>query len=69
MNRREFGITLLAALPAISISGQQQPLQSRVNGVRLNAHLTELAQFGKTPEGGTNRVAYSEMDVQARNYA
>lgn len=49
------------------------PLQSndrlRVNGQRLNQHLAELAAFGKTPEGGTHRVAYSDEDVQARAYA
>ncbi len=31
--------------------------------------MTELAAFGKTPEGGTNRVAYSDEDLQARDYA
>lgn len=30
--------------------------------------LNELAEFGKTPEGGTNRVAYSDEDLQARQY-
>ena len=69
MNRREFSLSLLAAVPAIAISAQQPPSKLRVNGARLNAHLTELAQFGKTPEGGTHRVAYSETDLQARQYA
>src|SRR5439155_5713460 len=41
----------------------------RVNGDRLNAHLAELAKIGATPEGGTNRVAYSEADRQGREYA
>lgn len=41
----------------------------RVNGNRLNTHLTELAQFGKTAEGGTHRVAYSDEDLQARQFA
>ena len=66
MDRRTFNLSLLAALPAIS--WQTSPVL-RVNGSRLNTHLTELAQFGKTPEGGTNRVAYSEDDLQARQYA
>ncbi|MBK9153886.1 MAG: M20 family metallo-hydrolase [Chloracidobacterium sp.] len=39
-----------------------------VNGDRLNASLRELAEFGKTAEGGTNRVAYSAEDVAARQY-
>ena len=69
MNRREFSLSLLAAVPAIAVSARQSPPKLRVNGERLNAHLTELARFGKTPEGGTNRVAYSETDLQARLYA
>lgn len=66
MDRRTFNFSLLAALPALSL--QSSPTL-RVNGSRLNTHLTELAQFGKTPEGGTNRVAYSDDDLQARQYA
>jgi len=69
MNRREFSLSLLAAVPAIAVSARQSPPKLRLNGERLNAHLTELARFGKTPEGGTNRVAYSETDLQARLYA
>ena len=66
MDRRTFNFSLLAALPAIS--WQSSPAL-RVNGSRLNTHLAELAQIGKTPEGGTNRVAYSDEDLQAREYA
>lgn len=67
MNRREFNLHLLAAVPAIALPAQQSQL--RVNGQRVNQHLTELAQFGKTPEGGTHRVAYSDAELQAREYA
>ncbi|MBL8204436.1 MAG: M20 family metallo-hydrolase [Blastocatellia bacterium] len=66
MNRREFNLHLLAAVPAIALPAQQSQL--RVKGQRVNQHLTELAQFGKTPEGGTHRVAYSDADLQAREY-
>lgn len=71
MNRREFSLSLLAAVPAIAVSvhAQQSLAPLRVNGTRLNVHLTELAQFGRTPEGGTSRVAYSDLDLQARQYA
>ncbi len=68
MNRREFSLSLLAAVPALAISAQQTPPKLRVNGDRLNAHLVELAKFGKTPEGGTSRVAYSDLDLAARQY-
>ena len=66
MNRQEFNVHLLAAVPAIALPAQHSQL--RVNGQRVNQHLTELAQFGKIPEGGTHRVAYSDTDLQARQY-
>ncbi len=69
MNRREFSLSLLLAIPGLSslTTPAQSPL--RVNGVRLNLHLKELAQFGHTVEGGTHRVAYSDADLEARQYA
>jgi beta-ureidopropionase / N-carbamoyl-L-amino-acid hydrolase len=69
MNRREFNVNLLFAVPALAAAFPQAPARLRVNGPRLNGRLSELAQFGKTPEGGTHRLAYSEADLQARQYA
>lgn len=69
MNRRNFSLSLLAAVPAIALRTVQSTSQLRVDGRRVNAHLSEIAQFGKTAEGGTNRVAYSDADLQARQYA
>lgn len=40
----------------------------RVNGARLNQHIGELAEFGKNPQGGVSRLAYSEADRQGREY-
>lgn len=68
MKRRHFNLTLLAAVPAFALRLPQQQPTIRVNGTRLNQRLSELAQFGKTPEGGTNRVAYSDEDLKAREY-
>jgi len=39
---------------------------ARVNGDRVNAHLAALAGFGKNPQGGVSRVAYSDADRAAR---
>ena len=39
---------------------------ARVNGDRVNAHLAALAEFGKNPQGGVSRVAYSDADRAAR---
>src|SRR5438876_1202260 len=69
MNRRAFNLHLLAAIPAIALPTRQAPSPLRVNGQRVNQHLSELAQFGKTPEGGTQRVAYTDTDLQGRQYA
>jgi beta-ureidopropionase / N-carbamoyl-L-amino-acid hydrolase len=69
IRRRDFNFSLLATVPVLVLGVRQTPATLRVNGVRLNSHLTELAQFGKTAEGGTHRVAYSDADLQARQYA
>src|SRR5256886_14930057 len=72
MNRRVFGLSLLATSAAVPINrfafafGSQPQL--RVNGARLNQHLKELSEFGKNPQGGVSRVAYSEADRQGREY-
>src|SRR5258706_10888416 len=43
------------------------PLSSplRINGERLNATLTKLSEFGRNPQGGVTRLAYSEADLHA----
>jgi len=69
MNRRDFNQSLLFAVPALTWLVPQGPSQLHINGQRLNARLTELAEFGKTPEGGTHRLAYSDADLEARQYA
>jgi N-carbamoyl-L-amino-acid hydrolase len=69
MNRREFNLNMLYAAGAFALPPSQPSSKLRVNGQRVNAHLAELAQFGKTPEGGTHRLAYSEADLKGREYA
>ena len=68
MHRREFNRNLLTAGGAFVLSPSQSTIRPRVNGPRLNRHLAELAEFGKTAAGGTSRVAYSDADLQAREY-
>jgi N-carbamoyl-L-amino-acid hydrolase len=48
-------------------TAQGQPAL-RINGARINRHLAELAEFGRNPQGGVSRVAYSEADRQGRAY-
>ncbi len=68
MNRRHFSLALLGAVTATALKPQLAP-QLRVDGTRLNEHLSALAEFGKNPQGGVSRVAYSEADRQGREYA
>ena len=77
MNRRQFGATVAGGLlssPVFGSSlGKLAPLIARaaprVDGTRLNRHLAELSRFGANPQGGVTRLAYSDADKQAREYA
>ncbi|HKA22547.1 MAG TPA: M20 family metallo-hydrolase [Blastocatellia bacterium] len=40
----------------------------RVTGDRIVEHLNALSQFGKNPQGGVSRVAFSDADRQGREY-
>ena len=40
----------------------------RINGTRLTASLAKLSEFGRNPQGGVSRVAYSDADKQAREW-
>jgi len=72
MNRREFNFALGTATAAAALKGSRAlaafSVPLRVNGARLNQHLTELSEFGKNPQGGVSRVAYSEADRLGREY-
>ena len=78
ISRREFnsGFILSAASLASGLGSnvqarvQASPLQQhlRVNGPRIIEHLTALAEFGKNPQGGVSRVAYSDADLRGREY-
>ena len=68
MNRREFNFGLFAAFGFMITQAHQARTQLRINGRRLNEHLSALAEFGKNPQGGVSRLAYSEADLQGRQY-
>ena len=69
MNRRDFNLSLLSAVSVLISKPSRAQSQLRVNGARINSHLAALAEFGKNPQGGVSRVAYSEADRQGREYA
>jgi N-carbamoyl-L-amino-acid hydrolase len=69
IDRREFATLVLGSL-LTPLDARRASAQStapmRVNGDRLNGHLAALSQFGKNPQGGVSRVAYSQADIDAR---
>src|SRR5262245_40918362 len=70
MNRRQFSLGLLGTAGVVALHKIAVAVQPklRVNGARLNANLKALSEFGKNPQGGVSRVAYSEADRQGREY-
>jgi hypothetical protein len=61
-------IAVLMVLPTAAQSPASP--KPRVNGQRLIQHLNELANFGKNPQGGVSRVAYTECNApDARSQA
>jgi beta-ureidopropionase / N-carbamoyl-L-amino-acid hydrolase len=73
MKRREFAQSLAAAAAAAAIPGARASATSPrrapgVNGGRLNGWLTAIGEFGKNPQGGVTRLAYSDADLAARAY-
>jgi N-carbamoyl-L-amino-acid hydrolase len=70
MQRREF-TGMLAGAIGMAAAGRPGAVPRgapRVNGARLNRSLADLAAIGRTPTGA-QRVAYSEVDRQARVFA
>ena len=70
MQRREF-VVAAAAIGGLSSRLPQGPEWTawRVNGERVNRDLAELSRFGRNPQGGVSRVAFSDADIAGRQYA
>jgi N-carbamoyl-L-amino-acid hydrolase len=68
ITRREFNYALLLSLCSLSLRQSRAQTQLRVNGDRIMRHIQLLAEFGKNPQGGVSRVAYSDADKQGREY-
>jgi len=70
MKRRDFAGALGAGLAAwaVPMPGIVRQSPPGVNGERLLASFDGLRRFGGTPAGGTERLAYSDADLGARDY-
>src|SRR5438045_1560043 len=62
-------LTVTLAAAALTKADAQTAKQLRVNGQRIMQHLQELSEFGRNPQGGVSRIAYSQADLQGREYA
>ncbi|HET6933252.1 MAG TPA: hypothetical protein VFI72_00350, partial [Candidatus Angelobacter sp.] len=60
---------LAAALLSFAAANARAQSPLRVNGARINQHLQELSKFGRNPQGGVSRIAYSQADLEGREYA
>ena len=68
INRRQFNYGLLVSLGSVALHRFPSQTPLRVNGKRIMDHIFALAEFGKNPQGGVSRVAYSDADKQGREY-
>src|SRR5215217_7404946 len=68
INRRQFNYGLVGGLLALPLRGIQVRSRLEVNGRRIVDHILALAEFGKNPQGGVSRMAYSDADKQGREY-
>jgi N-carbamoyl-L-amino-acid hydrolase len=60
---------LVLLVSAFFMSAKENPFKElRINGKRLEQRIIELAQFGKNDQGGVSRVAFSDADIQGRDY-
>jgi N-carbamoyl-L-amino-acid hydrolase len=67
INRRLFNKSLLMTAAAARLPSPPQA-QLRISGRRLIGNLNALSAFGKNPQGGVSRVAYSEADLKGREF-
>ncbi|MGH7567970.1 MAG: Zn-dependent hydrolase [Gemmatimonadales bacterium] len=61
--------SMLVPFPGRAISQGSDWRRLRVNGARVIDHLAGLSQFGRDPQGGVSRVAFSDADVAGRAFA
>ena len=61
-----YPILLAGLLLATAAMGDATAL--RVQPQLIEQHIMELSAFGKNPEGGVSRVAFSQADLDARKY-
>ena len=67
--RKFFPGVFVLVLSALFLSAKENPFKElRINGKRLEQRISKLAEFGKNDQGGVSRVAFSDADIQGRDY-
>ncbi len=64
-------IAVMLGVMAATLEAQTLPAKLdrlRVNQERIEARILKLSEFGRNPDGGVSRVAFSEADLQGRRY-
>jgi N-carbamoyl-L-amino-acid hydrolase len=61
-------VTAFILIYMLAFANADQTKTLTVNSGRLEQRIEKLAEYGKTLEGGVNRVAFSEEDIQSRQY-
>jgi N-carbamoyl-L-amino-acid hydrolase len=73
MDRRRFSKALIGAMGASALapsllSPSLLTAGPLINGPRLHGWLRDLSRFGARADGGVDRVAFSDADIEARRY-
>lgn len=62
-------VTLSALALLFAVINTQADTESlRTSVERIERHIAELSEFGRNPEGGVSRVAFSDADISGREY-
>jgi N-carbamoyl-L-amino-acid hydrolase len=67
LGRGGFSALSAAILLPVAVAATP-PSAMHVNQQRIEQRILKLAEFGKNPDGGVSRVAFSEADIEGRKY-
>ncbi len=66
MTKNKYIILLVFLLSQLTVLSQDNLIKA--DATRISNRVKELSQFGALPDGGVNRVAFSEADIAGRNF-
>ncbi len=59
---------LIVVLQIPALYGDSPLTKVRVDEKRIDLRIKKLSEFGRNPDGGVSRVAFSQADLEGRNY-